>query len=185
MIFSDSDIRRALAGKRIVIEPLEADAQVQPASVDLRLSDEFRVFRHSERAFIDPRNNDGNFTELIRVEDGKPFIVHPGEFVLGSTIENVELPLDIMGRLDGRSSLGRVGLVIHSTAGNVEPGWRGRLTLEISNTGKMPVAIYPGMRICTISFNQMASPSSHAKHSKGDKYSGQKQPQESKISIDG
>ena len=184
MILSDGDIKRYLQERTIVISPFDAELQIQPASVDLRLSNEFRTFKHTERPCIDVKSDEGGYTELVKVDEGKPFIVHPKEFVLGCTLERVEIPDDIVARLDGRSSLGRLGIIVHSTAGTVEPGYKGRLTLEITNVGKIPVALYPGMRVCQLSFHTMASRSEKPKNVRGSKYLEQKSPEESKIWLD-
>lgn len=158
MLLSDTDIMRELKNGNLVIRPLDEKLQIQPASVDLRLSNEFRIFKQTEKSYIDPRKDESEYTERVEIKRGKTLIMHPKEFVLGSTLEYIEIPVYLSARLDGRSSLGRLGLVIHSTAGTVEPGWKGKLTLEISNVGKLPLALYPNMRICQISFYRLESP---------------------------
>ena len=157
-VLADRDIRAELEAGRIRIEPYDP-ADLQPSSVDLHLDRSFRVFRNNRYAFIDPREPQPDLTELLGVRDDEPFILHPGEFVLGQTIEWVELPTDLVARLEGKSSsLGRLGLLIHSTAGYVDPGWKGTLTLELSNVANLPIALYAGMRIGQISFFRMSSP---------------------------
>ena len=177
MILSDRDIRSALETGRIVIEPFSPDA-VQPSSVDLHLDRRFRVFRNSRYPFIDVRKDQPDLTELVEIEEEQPFILHPGEFVLGSTLERVSLPDDLVARLEGKSSLGRLGLLIHSTAGYVDPGWDGNLTLELSNVANLPITLYYGMKIGQISFQQMSSPVDVAYGDEriGSKYRGQRDP---------
>ena len=156
VILSDVSIRKALAEGRIIIEPL-MDGGVQPSSVDLRVDRYFRVFRNDTTPFIDPKLAQEDLTELVEVGKDASFILHPGEFVLGSTLERVALPDDLVARLEGKSSLGRLGLLIHSTAGFVDAGWDGHLTLELSNVANLPIAIYPEMKIGQISFLQMTT----------------------------
>jgi len=177
VILSDRDIRSALETGRIVIEPFSPDA-VQPSSVDLHLDRRFRVFRNSRYPFIDVRQDQPDLTELVEIEEEQPFILHPGEFVLGSTLERVSLPDDLVARLEGKSSLGRLGLLIHSTAGYVDPGWDGNLTLELSNVANLPITLYYGMKIGQISFQQMSSPVDVAYGDEriGSKYRGQRDP---------
>lgn len=185
MIFSDRSIKQAIAEGRIEIDPYEAD-YVQPSSVDLRVAASFRVFENHRYPHIDPREPQEDLTKLVSVEEGEPFILHPGEFVLGSTLERVRLGEDIVARLEGKSSLGRLGLLIHSTAGFVDPGFDGYLTLELSNVSNLPIAIYPGMRIGQISFYQMTSPADHPYGAEelGSKYQGQEGPTPSRAHID-
>jgi len=177
VILSDRDIRSAIETGRIVIEPFSPDA-VQPSSVDLHLDRRFRVFRNSRYPFIDVRQDQPDLTELVEIEEEQPFILHPGEFVLGSTLERVSLPDDLVARLEGKSSLGRLGLLIHSTAGYVDPGWDGNLTLELSNVANLPITLYYGMKIGQISFQQMSSPVDVAYGDEriGSKYRGQRDP---------
>lgn len=156
-VLSDHDIRAALEAGQIRLDPYDS-SDLQPSSVDLHLDRSFRVFRNNRYAFIDVRAVQPDLTELLRVEDDEPFILHPGEFVLGQTVEWVELPVDLVARLEGKSSLGRLGLLIHSTAGYVDPGWKGNLTLELSNVANLPIALYFGMRIGQISFLRLSSP---------------------------
>src|SRR4029077_18515667 len=179
MILSDRTIREELAAGRIVIEPLD-DTGVQPSSVDLHVDGQFRVFRNNRYPFIDVRNEQPDLTELVEVPDGEPFILHPGEFVLGSTLERVALPDDLVARLEGKSSLGRLGLLIHSTAGYVDPGWDGYLKLELSTVANLPFTLYPGMRIGQISFFRLSSPAETPYGSAGNKYQGQRGPTRSR-----
>ena len=176
-VLSDRDIRAELEAGRVRIDPYDP-ADLQPSSVDLHLDRSFRVFRNNRYAYIDVRAPQPDLTEMLRVADDEPFILHPGEFVLGQILEWVELPDDLVARLEGKSSLGRLGLLIHSTAGYVDPGWKGNLTLELSNVANLPIALYFGMRIGQISFFRMSSPVERPYGSKGlgSKYQGQSEP---------
>jgi dCTP deaminase len=176
-VLSDRDIAAALAAGRVRVDPYSA-ADLQPSSVDLHLDRSFRVFRNNRYPFIDVRSPQPDLTELLSIADDEPFVLHPGEFVLGQTIEWVELPDDLVARLEGKSSLGRLGLLIHSTAGYVDPGWKGKLTLELSNVANLPIALYFGMRIGQISFFEMSSPVDRPYGSAGlgSKYQGQSEP---------
>jgi dCTP deaminase len=177
MILSDKSIREALAAGRIVIDPLDETA-IQPSSVDLHVDRYFRVFRsHTERV-IDVKKNQESLTELVEISPDEPLILHPGEFVLGSTLERVVLGDDLVGRLEGKSGLGRLGLLIHSTAGFVDPGFAGHLTLELSNVASLPITVYPGMKIGQISFLLMTSPAErpYGSSSLGSKYQNQRGP---------
>ncbi|MBI4973168.1 dCTP deaminase [Candidatus Roizmanbacteria bacterium] len=161
MILSDRDIKKALAEKSIIINPLPAfEEALSACSIDLRLHNEFEVFEHTQIPYFDIRNmeNIAQATEKIIVPDDKPFILQPGKFALASTMEWVELPDNIAGRLEGRSSIGRLGIIVHSTAALIHPGMKGRIVLELSNLAQIPVALYPGMRICALSFEQLTSP---------------------------
>src|SRR6476661_3427490 len=184
VILSDVSIRKALAEGRIIIEPL-MEGGVQPSSVDLRVDRYFRVFRNDTTPFIDPKLAQEDLTELVEVPREGRFILHPGEFVLGSTLERVALPDDLVARLEGKSSLGRLGLLIHSTAGFVDAGWDGHLTLELSNVANLPIAIYPGMKIGQISFLEMTTPASapYGSASMGSKYQGQRGPTPSRYYL--
>jgi dCTP deaminase len=184
VILSDVSIRKALADSRIIIEPLDETA-IQPSSVDLHVDRYFRVFRNDTTPYIDPKESQENLTELVEVADDGAFILHPGEFVLGSTYERVALPDDLVARLEGKSSLGRLGLLIHSTAGFVDAGWDGHLTLELSNVANLPIAIYPGMKIGQISFLEMTTPAAEPYGSKsmGSKYQGQRGPTPSRYYL--
>ncbi len=178
MILSDNTIRKELASGRIEIDPLD-ESCIQPSSVDLHLDRYFRVFLNHTSRVIDVKEDQENLTELVKVDpDDEPFILHPGEFVLGSTSERVKLPDDLVARLEGKSSLGRLGLLIHSTAGFVDAGWDGHLTLELSNVATLPITLYPGMKIGQISFLMMTSPADKPYGSKevGSKYQGQRGP---------
>jgi dCTP deaminase len=176
VVLSDRTIARLLEEGRIEIDPYDP-ALLQPSSVDVRVDRYFRVFRNNLYPFIDVKQAQEDLTELVEV-DGEPFILHPGEFVLGSTLERVRLPEDIVGRLDGKSSLGRLGLLIHSTAGFIDPGWDGHVTLELSNVANLPITIYPEMKIGQLSFVQMTEPAKapYGSGELGSKYQGQKGP---------
>ena len=176
-VLSDRDIAAALAAGRVRVDPYDA-ADLQPSSIDLHLDRSFRVFRNNRYPYIDVRAPQPDLTELINVADDEAFVLHPGEFVLGQTCEWVELPDDLVARLEGKSSLGRLGLLIHSTAGYVDPGWKGKLTLELSNVAKLPIALYFGMKIGQISFFEMSSPVDRPYGSAGlgSKYQGQAEP---------
>jgi len=160
MVLSDRDIRKRVKSadqdKRLGIRPFR-DSCVQPSSVDLRLGGDFMVFDSHSQSLIDTKKDARGLMKKILVKGNDPMIIHPREFVLGTTIEWVKIPFDLVARLEGKSSLGRIGLVIHSTAGYVDPGFEGQLTLEISNLSNLPIALYRGMRICQISFIQMTS----------------------------
>lgn len=182
-ILSDRDIKKALVEGKIVIEGLNEE-QIGSSSVDLRLGNQFRIFRHSEMTHIDPKQNDSeHLTTLYEMEEDKPFIIHPGEFILSNTKEYIKLPDDLIARMDGRSSWGRLGIVIHSTAGSVHPGFEGQLTLEITNLSKVPVKLWPGSRICQLTFETLTSPSEQPYNKReSSKYLKQKGPGVSKIS---
>jgi dCTP deaminase len=184
VILSDVTIREELAAGRIVIEPLGTGA-VQPSSVDLHVDRYFRVFRNDTTPYIDPKERQEDLTELVEVADDGAFILHPGEFVLGSTLERVALPEDLVARLEGKSSLGRLGLLIHSTAGFVDAGWDGHLTLELSNVANLPIALYPGMKIGQISFLRMTTAAEHpyGSDATGSKYQGQRGPTPSRYYL--
>jgi dCTP deaminase len=177
LILSDRDIRAEIESGRIVIDPYTPEA-VQPSSVDLHIDRRFRVFRNSRYPYIDVRQEMPELTELVEIEGDEPFILHPGEFVLASTLERVTLPDDLVARLEGRSSLGRLGLLIHSTAGYVDPGWDGNLTLELSNVANLPITLYDGMKIGQISFQRMSSPVeiAYGDPRLGSRYRGQREP---------
>jgi dCTP deaminase len=177
VVLSDRDIRAEIDSGRIVIDPFIPEA-VQPSSVDLHLDRRFRVFRNSRYPFIDVRADQPDMTELVEIGGDDPFILHPGEFVLGSTFERVGLPNDLVARLEGKSSLGRLGLLIHSTAGYVDPGWEGNLTLELSNVANLPITLYDGKKIGQISFQRLSSPAevAYGEASIGSKNRGQRDP---------
>lgn len=151
MVLSDRTIREFLASGRLVIDPYDPSL-VQPSSVDVRVSSDFRVFHNNRQPYIDVRRPLEDLTDVVSMSGDEPFILHPGEFVLGSTLERVAIPDDLVARLEGKSSLGRLGLLIHSTAGYIDPGWDGQITLELSNVARLPITIYPGMPIGQISF---------------------------------
>jgi dCTP deaminase len=185
MILSDRDIRSEIEAGRIVIDPFLPDA-VQPSSVDLHLGNRFRVFRNNRTAVIDPREDQPELTEMVEISGDEPFVLHPGEFVLGATFERVALPDDLVARLEGRSSLGRLGLMIHSTAGYVDPGWDGTLTLELSNVANLPIKLYDGMKIGQISFQRLSSPAEvpYGDARLGSRYRGQTDPTASRYHAD-
>jgi dCTP deaminase len=176
VVLSDATIARCLAEGRIEIEPYEPSL-LQPSSVDVRVDRLFRVFHNNRYPFIDVKVEQAELTELVEVED-RAFILHPGEFVLGSTLERVRLPDDLVGRLEGKSSLGRLGLLIHSTAGFIDPGWDGHVTLELSNVANLPITIYFGMKIGQLSFMQLSEPTTtpYGSATLGSKYQGQRGP---------
>lgn len=162
MVLSDRDIRKYLADGKIKIDPMpDLQEQLGACSIDLRLGNEFNVFEHSKLPYIDLRGNYRieDFMRKVCVEANEHFVLQPGEFVLASTLEWIEIPDDLVGTIDGRSSLGRLGLIIHGTASTFAPGWCGRATLELSNLGRMPIALYPGMRVCAFTFSLLTSPS--------------------------
>src|SRR5215210_1638328 len=183
MILSDRDIVEALKSGRIKIDPApDLDVQLGSISVDFRLGRTFMVFEHSRHSFIDPRQPQsiGEAMRTIEVGDDEPFIMQPGDFALASTIESLELPDDLLGRLEGRSSIARLGITVHSTAAVFEPGWIGTATMELSNLGRMAVALYPGMRICAFSFERLSSPVTTPYRAKRHaKYAGQQTPRAS------
>ena len=146
MVLSDRSISEALASGRLVVDPI-GEAAVQPASLDIRLDRFFRVFRNHREAYIDVHDQAENLTEGYEIDEDEPFVLHPGEFVLGSTLERVELADDLVARIEGKSSLGRIGLLVHATAGYVDPGWNGKLTLELSNVATLPIRLYYRMKI--------------------------------------
>lgn len=185
MILSDRDIKEALTSGRIKISPKPKLAdQLGSCMLDLRLGNSFRVFNHSKTPYLDPQDPKtlADSTSEIVVRDKEAFTLHPGEFVLAVTKEHITMPDDLTGRLEGRSSIGRLGVVIHSTAANIECGFRGHITLELANMGRIPVMLYPGMRICSISFEELTSPAEVPYHKKKTaKYMGQTKPEASKI----
>lgn len=174
MVLSDHSIKLEMAKGRIIIEPCDPD-DIQPSSVDLHLGADFQVFRNSRLPYIDPACEQPGLTERVVASVAEPFVLHPGEFTLGTTVERIGLPDDLVARLEGKSSLGRLGLLIHSTAGYVDPGWDGRLTLELSNVANLPIVLTPGMKIGQISFSQMTTPVDrpYGHPELGSKYQGQ------------
>jgi dCTP deaminase len=177
VILSDHTIREELAAGRILIDPMD-QADIQPSSVDLHLDRYFRVFRNHSMRVIDVKEDQENLSELVEIREDDAFVLHPGEFALGSTAERVKLPDDLVARLEGKSSLGRLGLLIHSTAGFVDAGWDGHLTLELSNVATLPITLYPGMKIGQISFLRMTTPADtpYGSAQLGSKYQGQRGP---------
>lgn len=185
MIFSDRTIKAALADGRITIDPYD-ESMVQPSSVDLKCDSTFRVFENHRYSHIDPKADQPDLTAAIQATAEQPFMLHPGEFVLGSTLEVIGLADDVVARLEGKSSLGRLGLLIHSTAGFIDPGFRGQVTLELSNVANLPIAIYPGMKIGQVSFYGLSTPAEHPYGSPGagSKYQGQAGPTPSRVHHD-
>ncbi len=177
MVLSDRTIRRFLDEGRIGIDPYEDDL-LQPSSVDVRVDRYFRVFRNARYPYINVKEPMDDLTELVEVDGDEAFILHPGEFVLGSTLERITLPDDLVARLEGKSSLGRLGLLIHSTAGFIDPGWDGHVTLELSNVANLPITIFYGMKIGQLSFVQLSEPAEHPYGAAGigSKYQGQNGP---------
>jgi len=188
-ILSDKDIKNYLKEGKITINPLEnIERQVQPSSVDLRIGNEFKGFKIIKKPFIDPKDPEDldSYMESVNIEDDEAFIIHPNEFALATTYETVKIPDDLVARVEGRSSMGRLGITMHVTAGYIDPGFEGKITLEISNIGKMPVALYPGQRACQIVFETMTSkaekPYGHPE--RDSKYMGQTRPESSRIKQD-
>ena len=184
MVLSDKSIRDEIASGRIGIDPFDP-SDVQPASVDLHLDDKVLVFRNSTAPYIDLKKAVPDLNEMVRIKDDEPFILHPGEFVLGSTLERVTLGDSIVARLEGKSSLGRIGLLIHSTAGFVDPGWDGHLTLELSNVSRLPLTLYKGMPIGQISFQYLSTPAENPYGSTAlrSRYQGQTTPTASRMHV--
>jgi dCTP deaminase len=183
MLLADIDIKKALKEKRIVVKPLpDLSVALSACALDLRLNNEFKVFRQNQIAYFDPRKPfEAELTRTITITKDKPFIIAPGEFALASTMEWLELPADIAGRLEGRSSLGRLGIVVHSTAALIHPGIKARIVLELGNHSRLPVALYSGMRVCSISFEQLTQP---AEKPYDGKYMGQTGTKSSRIDLD-
>jgi dCTP deaminase len=187
MVLSDVDIHRYIQAGKIRISPELPPEQWGSCSVDFRLGAEFSVFEHSRHPYIDLHEKGAiqNIMSTVVVKPGDAFILQPREFALAITEETLELDDDVLGRLEGRSSLGRIGIIVHGTAGLFDPGWRGKATLELSNLGRMPVALYPGMRICSFTFEQLSSPVSVPYYKKaGNKYAGQTSPLASKLTSE-
>ena len=177
VILSDRSLREAIAAGRLVVDPLDDDA-IQPSSIDVRLDNWFRVFYTARHPYIDVKQPMEDLTELVEVKPDDAFILHPGEFVLGSTLEEVGIPADLAARLEGKSSLGRLGLMTHSTAGFLDPGFTGHVTLELSNVANLPITLYPGMRIGQIAVFQLTTVAERPYGSRGvgSKYQGQRGP---------
>ncbi len=187
-ILSDKTIKEYLDEGKIVIDPLKDEKQIQPSSVDMRLGDEFKVFKVIRQPYIDPKDPDevAEYMESTTVDEGDAFIIHPNEFALATTYEYVKVPHDLVARVEGRSSMGRLGVTMHVTAGYIDPGFEGKITLEISNIGAMPVALYPGQRVCQIVFETMTTPSEipYGHPDRNSKYMGQVKPESSRIKQD-
>ena len=177
MILSDRTIREALTAGRIVIDPFD-EACLQPSSIDVKVSNLFRVFRNHTTAIIDVKKDLTDLTELVEMKGDEPFVLHPGEFVLGSTLERLAIADDLVARVEGKSSLGRLGLLIHSTAGFIDAGFDGHITLELSNVANLPITIYPSMKIGQVSFMTMTTPADkpYGSGARGSKYQGQRGP---------
>ncbi|MEI2716522.1 MAG: dCTP deaminase [Candidatus Nanopelagicales bacterium] len=184
MLLSDRDIRAEVADGRVAIDPFSED-MIQPSSVDVRLDKYFRVFENHRYPHIDPAEEQPDLTRLVEAEAEEPFILHPGEFVLASTLEVVTLPDDVAGRLEGKSSLGRLGLLTHSTAGFIDPGFSGHVTLELSNVATLPIKLWPGMKIGQLCLFRLSSPADHPYGSQryGSRYQGQRGPTPSRSHL--
>ncbi len=189
MVLSDKDIKKYLSSGKIKITPLpDLKTALGSCSVDLRLGRSFRVFEHSRFAYIDPHDKSlsDEITKIVEVKEKEPFILQPADFVLATTIESFTLPDYLLARLEGRSSLGRLGIVVHSTASIFEPGWHGKVVMELGNLGRMPVALYPGMRVCALTFEKLTTPAEVPYNRKRSaKYLNQNSPQPSKIGEEG
>ncbi len=185
MLLSDRDLRKELESGRLVLDPWDA-AMLQPSSIDVRLDRFFRVFQNSRYTHIDPAEQQDELTSAVQVEPDEPFVLHPGEFVLGSTFESVSLPDDLAGRLEGKSSLGRLGLLTHSTAGFIDPGFTGHITLELSNVANLPIILWPGMKIGQLCLFRLSSPSErpYGSDGVGSRYQGQRGPTPSRAHRD-
>ncbi|HVL48162.1 MAG TPA: dCTP deaminase [Candidatus Thermoplasmatota archaeon] len=187
MILSDRDLKARLAAGDLVVDPLDdPDLQIQPASIDLRLGNDFLTFRPPHVAYIDPRTKSAeDITEPLHVADGGQFILQPGEFALGTTYERVRVPADLVARVEGRSSLGRLAVVVHATAGFIDPGFEGHITLELSNLGRIAVALAPKMRVAQVVLHALSSPAERPYgEARGSKYQGQRGPVASRITRD-
>jgi dCTP deaminase len=177
VLLSDGDLRKEIESGRLVIDPWDP-GMVQPSSVDVRLDRFFRVFMNSRYTHIDPAEQQDELTTAVEPQGDDPFVLHPGEFVLGSTFESVGLPDDLAGRLEGKSSLGRLGLLTHSTAGFIDPGFHGHITLELSNVANLPITLWPGMKIGQLCLFRLSSPSEkpYGSEGVGSRYQGQRGP---------
>ncbi len=184
MLLSDGDLRKELASGRLTLDPWEP-TMLQPSSIDVRLDRYFRVFQNSRYTHIDPRERQDDLTQLVEADGDEPFVLHPGEFVLGSTFEQVGLPDDLAGRLEGKSSLGRLGLLTHSTAGFIDPGFTGHITLELSNVANLPITLWPGMKIGQLCLFRLSSPSDnpYGSAAAGSRYQGQRGPTPSRAYL--
>lgn len=177
MLLSDRDIKAQIDAGRVVLDPYDP-TMIQPSSIDIRMDKFFRLFDNHKYPFIDPAQEQDELTRLIEVDPGDAFVLHPGEFVLGSTYETITLPDDVAARVEGKSSLGRLGLLTHATAGFVDPGFSGHVTLELSNVATLPIKLWPGMKIGQLCFFQLSSPAQNSYGSKayGSHYQGQRGP---------
>jgi dCTP deaminase len=184
VLLSDGDLRKELAAGRLGVDPLD-EAMIQPSSIDVRLDRFFRVFNNTKYTHIDPRQQQDDLTTLVETVDDAPFVLHPGEFVLGSTFEGVVLPDDLAGRLEGKSSLGRLGLLTHSTAGFIDPGFEGHITLELSNVANLPITLWPGMKIGQLCLFRLTSAAENPYGSRqaGSRYQGQRGPTPSRAYL--
>ncbi len=184
MLLSDRDLRKELESGRFGLEPFDA-AMLQPSSIDVRLDRFFRVFNNTKYTHIDPSRQQDELTSLVEADGDEPFVLHPGEFVLGSTFETVSLPDDLAGRLEGKSSLGRLGLLTHSTAGFIDPGFDGHITLELSNVANLPITLWPGMKIGQLCLFRLSSAAENPYGSKaaGSRYQGQRGPTPSRAYL--
>ena len=184
MLLSDGDLRKELDSGHLGLEPFD-EVMIQPSSVDVRLDRFFRVFNNTKYTHIDPRQQQDDLTTMVEAEDDVPFVLHPGEFVLGSTFESVRLPDDLAGRLEGKSSLGRLGLLTHSTAGFIDPGFNGHITLELSNVANLPITLWPGMKIGQLCLFRLSSAAEHPYGSQkaGSRYQGQRGPTPSRAYL--
>lgn len=187
-ILSDKTIKEYLEEGKIVIDSLKDEQQIQPSSVDMRLGDEFKVFKVIRKPYIDPKDEEdiAEYMESSTVPEGEAFIIHPNEFALATTQEYIKVPDDLVARVEGRSSMGRLGVTMHVTAGYVDPGFEGRITLEISNIGAMPVALYPGQRVCQLVFETMTTPAElpYGHPKRNSKYMKQLKPESSRVKLD-
>ncbi|MCX2948333.1 dCTP deaminase [Lentzea sp. BCCO 10_0798] len=184
MLLSDQDLRKEVESGRLVLDPFDVE-MLQPSSFDVRLDRFFRVFNNTKYTHIDPSQQQDELTSLVETPEGERFVLHPGEFVLGSTYEMVTLPDDLAGRLEGKSSLGRLGLLTHSTAGFIDPGFSGHITLELSNVANLPITLHPGMKIGQLCLFKLSSPAEHPYGSKqaGSRYQGQRGPTPSRAYL--
>jgi dCTP deaminase len=184
VLLSDRDLRKEVESGRLVLDPFD-DVMVQPSSIDVRLDRFFRVFNNTRYTHIDPSMQQDDLTSLVEPADGEPFVLHPGEFVLGSTFELVTLPDDLAGRLEGKSSLGRLGLLTHSTAGFIDPGFSGHITLELSNVANLPITLWPGMKIGQLCFFKLSSAAEfpYGSGEYGNRYQGQRGPTASRSHL--
>jgi dCTP deaminase len=184
VLLSDRDLRKEVGSGRLVLEPFD-DVMVQPSSIDVRLDRFFRVFNNTRYTHIDPAMQQDDLTSLVEPADEEPFVLHPGEFVLGSTFELVTLPDDLAGRLEGKSSLGRLGLLTHSTAGFIDPGFSGHITLELSNVANLPITLWPGMKIGQLCLFRLSSAAEfpYGSSQAGSRYQGQRGPTPSRAYL--